>query len=80
VADLLVFLVPLMLEQRLAIGLADRMASIWIGRLISTQALWCYLGRPFPTFFSCFSFGLRRFERQQRLGRAGLGAKRLPQG
>src|SRR5579871_3149429 len=51
---LLVFLVPLMLSNVLQ-SASQTMASIWIGRLISTQALGA-VSAVFPIFFLLFSF------------------------
>ena len=75
---LLVFLVPLMLSNVLQ-SASQTMASIWIGRLISTQALGA-ISAVFPIIFSTVLVCLRGFERQQRLGRAGLWRQGLPQG
>jgi putative MATE family efflux protein len=51
---LLVFLVPLMLSNVLQ-SASQTMASIWIGRLISTQALGA-ISAVFPIIFLLFSF------------------------
>jgi putative MATE family efflux protein len=51
---LLVFLVPLMLSNVLQ-SVSQTMASIWIGRLISTQALGA-ISAVFPIIFLLFSF------------------------
>src|SRR5579862_1332639 len=51
---LLVFLVPLMLSNVLQ-SASQTMASIWIGRLISTQALGA-ISAVFPIVFLLFSF------------------------
>ncbi|HEY2475421.1 MAG TPA: MATE family efflux transporter [Candidatus Cybelea sp.] len=51
---LLVFLVPLMLSNVLQ-SASQTMASIWIGRLISTQAL-AAISAVFPIVFLLFSF------------------------
>ena len=51
---LLVFLVPLMLSNVLQ-SASQTMASIWIGRLISTQALGA-ISSVFPIIFLLFSF------------------------
>src|SRR5579863_10657088 len=51
---LLVFLVPLMLSNVLQ-SASQTMASIWIGRLISTQAL-AAVSAVFPVIFLLFSF------------------------
>ena len=51
---LLVFLVPLMLSNVLQ-SASQTMASIWIGRLISTQALGA-VSAVFPIIFLLFSF------------------------
>ncbi len=51
---LLVFLVPLMLSNALQ-SASQTMASIWIGRLISTQALGA-ISAVFPIIFLLFSF------------------------
>ncbi|HVN70229.1 MAG TPA: MATE family efflux transporter [Candidatus Binatia bacterium] len=51
---LLVFLVPLMLSNVLQ-SASQTMASIWIGRLISTQALGA-VSAVFPVIFLLFSF------------------------
>ncbi|MBV8118065.1 MAG: MATE family efflux transporter [Candidatus Eremiobacteraeota bacterium] len=51
---LLVFLVPLILSNALQLA-SQTMASIWIGRLISTQALGA-VSAVFPIIFLLFSF------------------------
>src|ERR1700722_15144547 len=51
---LLVFLVPLMLSNVVQ-SASQTMASIWIGRLISTQALGA-VSAVFPVIFLLFSF------------------------
>ena len=51
---LLMFLVPLMLSNILQ-SISQTMASIWIGRLISTQAL-AAVSAVFPVIFFLFSF------------------------
>ncbi len=51
---LLVFLIPLMLSNVLQ-SASQTMASIWIGRLISTQALGA-VSSVFPIIFLLFSF------------------------
>ena len=66
---LLVFLVPLMLSNVLQ-SASQTMASIWIGRLISTQALGA-ISAVFPIVFLLFSSCLAS-EREQRLDRTGV--------
>src|SRR5580692_10038541 len=51
---MLVFLIPLMLSNVLQ-SASQTMASIWIGRLISTQALGA-ISAVFPIIFMLFSF------------------------
>ncbi len=85
---LLVFLVPLMLSNVLQ-SASQTMASIWIGRLISTQALGA-ISAVFPIVFLLFSFvfgvssgasvlvgqafGARDTHRMKRIAGTALGA------
>ena len=75
---LLVFLVPLMLSNVLQ-SASQTMASIWIGRLISTQAL-AAISAVFPIVFLLFSFVFGVSSGSSVSGRSGLRRARLPQG
>ena len=67
---LLVFLVPLMLSNVLQ-SASQTMASIWIGRLISTAALGA-ISAVFPIIFLLFSFVFGVSSWKQRSHRTGL--------
>ena len=75
---LLVFLVPLMLSNVLQ-SASQTMASIWIGRLISTQALGA-VSAVFPIIFLLFSFVFGVSSGSSVLDRAGVWRARPSQG